>query len=442
MGNISNCSFDGRIARLTLFAIAMAALLVAIMPMHAWAWSGWYKVWTVDQNGEAESVIFSWDSEGGASQAAVEVGVDVLQRGFIFESYYDGTVDPLPSSMGDGGSYPPHAAINCADSATGASMLNMEGGWNKQEHTRTADAFGNPSYVSDANGYYNGISHCVVFWNLNTISVGESLSFTAYITPYIAGFGSSKANAVGLQAFTLVAGEDSDDSDNPDDPENPKEPVTPVTPVEPDTPEDPSDSDEPNDPGDSGNPENPTEPTEPGDSTDPSKPVDPVTPDTPSDSDESDQSVDSDSTPNQGEEEDPSQTTPLSPVSETPVQSAASDENVGNSGATKGVSNNLRDDSSDGVTQTLESEISSVSDGRISSNGQGASQSNNSAAHLLSFASVDDGSNATQSKMVVTGLPVLFALVVAVLCATAPVAAAWRLVSRRFGAGRGSRLRA
>ena len=398
-----------------LLAFCVAGMLSALTPSLAWGWTGWYKVWTVDEDEEMESVVFSWDSESGVSQTTTEIDINTLQHGFIFETYYDGTSDPLPSS-----GHVCNSNISCTDADSGNSLLKWEGIWNKQEHTRTTDKLGNPSLPMDDNGYYIGISHCIFFWNLETISVGESLSFTAYITPYIAGYGCSKDNAVGLQTFTLTAGEGGKGADGSADSEEPGDS---------DGSDDSGDAGQSGDsgasggsdqPDDQGASEDPNQYGNPDDSTKTNSQEDPEASEQADDSEDTDQDVDS------------SQVISLSPVSDTLPQSTSS-QNISEASSQK-------EASGESPREPASEERTSAAAQQDDGEGSDASKGE-SAARLLSFAvskTADGG--AAQNELAVAGLPALFALIVAVLCAMAPVAALLRAASTRFDLGRRSRL--
>lgn len=189
-------------AALSACAIAVACVLALAMPQTAEAYDYYYKVWTADGM-EDENLVY--DSETG--YVAESIDVDKLMEGVWVETYYNGRVDPLPSVT------VMSSLLQVVDSSTGevvssasssASLAgNVVGGidYDRSDCT-TVDEYGNTIFQFDDDGCFCGILYRVTFYEIEDVSVGSDVEFSLCLVPYLEGVGSSEELAT-LQTFTL-----------------------------------------------------------------------------------------------------------------------------------------------------------------------------------------------------------------------------------------------
>lgn len=189
-------------AALSVCAIAAACVLALAMPQTAEAYDYYYKVWTADGM-EDENLVY--DSETG--YVAESIAAEKLMEGVWVETYYNGRVDPLPSVT------VMSSWLQVVDSSTGevvssasssASLAgNVVGGidYDRSDCT-TVDEYGNTIFQFDDDGYFSGILYRVTFYEIDGVSVGSDVEFSLCLVPYLEGVGSSEELAT-LQTFTL-----------------------------------------------------------------------------------------------------------------------------------------------------------------------------------------------------------------------------------------------
>lgn len=189
-------------AALSVCAAVAACVLALAMPQTAEAYDYYYKVWTADGM-EDENLVY--DSETG--YVAESIDVDKLMEGVWVETYYNGRVDPLPSVT------VMSSLLQVVDSSTGevvssapssASLAgDVVGGidYDRSDCT-TVDEYGNTIFQFDDDGYFCGILYRVTFYEIDGVSVGSDVEFSLCLVPYLEGVGSSEELAT-LQTFTL-----------------------------------------------------------------------------------------------------------------------------------------------------------------------------------------------------------------------------------------------